>query len=303
MRPISDFIWSIPSSPLEIKDLTDLELVRPRPNGPGGRAFVLNERGDALTRPYRPLDKAPALFRNFAELEVDETAIRDFAAKWGLLGGPARRQLAGVDDLDDPRITPSYWIEFLEDWEWQILWIRHALQLWDAYNSRDAATLARFISVDTEWPYPEDPRPLLAAYHADLRPEARWTTVRQPYKHIMINTLRNHAMSLEADLFEAALYAICMTVNAHLTSAAIVCTGLRTEQPRIELRLSPYGLIGVIWLQLALALEGSKEFRKCTVCRAWYGCSTGQARARRTYCSDKCKMRAYRHRKQKKAVS
>ena len=103
MHPLSDFIWSVPSAPPEIKDLADLESVRPRPQGDSGRAFILEEHFEALTGPYRPLEQAPALFKNFAELEVDEVAIWDFAAKWGLLGGPTRRQLASIDDVDDAR--------------------------------------------------------------------------------------------------------------------------------------------------------------------------------------------------------
>ena len=296
MRPFMDSLWSVPSAPPQIKDLTDLESVRPRPSGDGGRAFVLEEHVEALTRPYNPLEQAPALFKNFAELEVDEMAICDFAVKWGLLGGPVRRQLASIADVDDPP-TPSYWIEFLEEWEWEILWIRHALELWDAYRSKDAATLRTFITVDPEWAYPDEPKPLLASYKADLRSEARWTTSRLPVRSFMINILRDRTPSREVDLFGAALYAICFIVNQHLIPAAAVGMGLRTEHTGIELCIEPNGLIGAIWLQFALAIDGSKDFRRCAVCRTWYACSTGQAKARRTYCSDACKMRAYRNRK------
>jgi hypothetical protein len=233
---------------------------------------------------------------NFAELEVDEATICDFAAKWGLLGGPLRRQLATIADIDDPP-TPSYWVEFLEDWEWEILWIRHAQELWDAYSSKDGATLRRFITVDSEGPFPAEPKPLLATYRANLQSEARWSTGRVPDRSFMINILRDRSPSTEADLFEATLYAICFIVNQHLVPAAAVGTRLRTENTGIELCIAPNGLIGAMWLQFALALDGSKDFRRCAVCRRWYACSTGQAKARRIYCTDACKMRAHRKRK------
>jgi len=107
-----------------------------------------------------------------------------------------------------------------------------------------------------------------------------------PYRFFEINMLRGRTLSPEADLFEAALYAISFVVNNHLVPAASVGTRLRADQPGIELCLAPIGLIGAMWLQFALALDGSVDFRRCVVCRTWFACSTGQAKARRTALSD-----------------
>jgi hypothetical protein len=61
--------------------------------------------------------------------------------------------------------------------------------------------------------------------------------------------------------------------------------------------LSPKTLVSAMWIQLALALEGLANFERCQQCKALIEVTPGSNRPDRKYCSDACRMRAYRKRK------
>ena len=62
-------------------------------------------------------------------------------------------------------------------------------------------------------------------------------------------------------------------------------------------KFSPDSLIGLLWYQLAQAVEGNEEFRQCDDCTTWFRVAPQVARKSRLYCSDACRSRAYRKRK------
>ena len=74
-----------------------------------------------------------------------------------------------------------------------------------------------------------------------------------------------------------------------------------TEDPtRPRLKIEPEDLLATMWLELALAVEGSSNYRPCDVCPTWFEVAPGSGREDKKFCSDACKMRAYRKRKSTK---
>ncbi len=72
----------------------------------------------------------------------------------------------------------------------------------------------------------------------------------------------------------------------------------KTEDPtRPRLRIEPKHLLAAMWLELALAVEGNTNYRPCDVCPTWFEVAPGSGREDKKYCSDACRMRAYRKRK------
>jgi hypothetical protein len=69
------------------------------------------------------------------------------------------------------------------------------------------------------------------------------------------------------------------------------------EGNQARLAIGPHDLHGALWLQLILAVDGAINLRSCVVCSRWFPIQVGKARVDRRYCSDACKMRAYRKRK------
>ena len=66
-----------------------------------------------------------------------------------------------------------------------------------------------------------------------------------------------------------------------------------------KLALEPLSLIAAMWLQLALAVTGEKQFVACKFCRRMFEISTDQSgfRSHREFCTDSCKTMDYRKRK------
>ncbi len=65
------------------------------------------------------------------------------------------------------------------------------------------------------------------------------------------------------------------------------------------LQIVPNTLLGAVWLQLAEAISGYKKHRACAACSNWFEVSPEKFRKSRHYCSEPCRSRAYRSRKDK----
>lgn len=67
--------------------------------------------------------------------------------------------------------------------------------------------------------------------------------------------------------------------------------------PRLCIRTET--LLDALWTQLAQAVDGSQSLRNCVVCKQWFTLRAGHGRSDKEYCSNACRMRAYRKRKAK----
>jgi hypothetical protein len=50
---------------------------------------------------------------------------------------------------------------------------------------------------------------------------------------------------------------------------------------------------------LGAAIDGSESLQNCVECERWFTISAGQGRSDKAYCSNACRMQAYRKRKAK----
>ena len=68
---------------------------------------------------------------------------------------------------------------------------------------------------------------------------------------------------------------------------------------RPQLRTAPMTLLAAMWLQLAMAVAGNKNFVKCKFCEKQIEISTADSgfRSNRVFCSQSCKTNEYRRRK------
>jgi hypothetical protein len=64
-----------------------------------------------------------------------------------------------------------------------------------------------------------------------------------------------------------------------------------------RLCIRPPTLVNALWAQLILAIDGKQNLRTCVQCRKWFTVEAGQGRSDKKYCSDACRMRAYRKRR------
>jgi hypothetical protein len=64
-----------------------------------------------------------------------------------------------------------------------------------------------------------------------------------------------------------------------------------------RLCIRPNSLAYALWAQLLLAIDGNLNLRACVHCRKWFTLEAGRGRSDKEYCSNACRMRAYRKRK------
>ena len=64
-----------------------------------------------------------------------------------------------------------------------------------------------------------------------------------------------------------------------------------------RLCIRPSTLLNALWTQLAQAIDGSESLRTCVECKKWFTIKSGEGRSDKEYCSNACRMRAYRKRK------
>lgn len=64
-----------------------------------------------------------------------------------------------------------------------------------------------------------------------------------------------------------------------------------------RLAIRPHTLLHALWAQLVLAIDGNQNLGACVLCRKWFTLESGRGRSDKEYCSNACRMRAYRKRK------
>jgi hypothetical protein len=94
----------------------------------------------------------------------------------------------------------------------------------------------------------------------------------------------------ESDFFESQLQSeVGIVVSVLLKKDPLGAS------PRLCIR--PSHLRDALWVQLAHAIDGSQSLATCVECKAWFTIPAGRGRSDKQYCSDACRMRAYRKRK------
>ena len=74
--------------------------------------------------------------------------------------------------------------------------------------------------------------------------------------------------------------------------------GYSDGDERVTLSLVLENLNQAMWMQFLRAINRAINFRECRICGTWFEVSLDVARKSRRFCHDKCKMKAYRLRKQ-----
>lgn len=70
------------------------------------------------------------------------------------------------------------------------------------------------------------------------------------------------------------------------------------DQGTMGLRIVPKNLLGAMWLQFGEAIDSTRKFDRCKQCNSWFAISKSE-RTNRLFCSDACKSKHYRKRKER----
>jgi hypothetical protein len=225
---------------------------------------------------YLPFAEFSALFRDFADTATTPEGILAFANQYGLLGFPPRRALV---PSDQPKMFVMIKGEMLKDWIQQIQAMRNATTLWDMIRSDKRADLAKIIS----WQQSREER-VAGWYHGiQLIPGVPDTCTSDDVITPALSLLRNW-------------------INDFLVTTVSPRMQFEPARRELGLRLLPSTLLAALWLQLARAVSGNRDFHVCKKCGRWFELSNLQSEhrtVRRLFCTDACKSADYRDSKKK----
>jgi hypothetical protein len=252
-----------------------------------------------------PLVTHNALYRTFARLSPNRDGVIQFANEHGNLGLPRPVPLPAPATPGRP---PLAWVEILPDWQREIDEFRRAVEVWDMLRDGDAAGLSRLIrwrsgdepdrlpmGPEEGWFYENGPEPG-AFVGSDAaggdQPPHRWVA-----KRIQVEP----GLCQPGDPLTPGLLLLGGWINEHLKIHTSPRVRLDRAVGKLVLRIVPKNLLGAMWLQFAHSIDGNKEHRSCKECGNWFEISSEDdgRTARKTFCSDPCKSRDYRRRKER----
>jgi hypothetical protein len=260
--------------------------------------LVPKDTGGRKLAPYRPLSDFQflGLFRVFSEVKLSREAILAFADEYGALGITR----PGYINYEWP---PDREGETLNDWVWQIEKMRQAIKVWDLLQAGDHKGLSRFI----RWGHRVSPGgiPNSGPYWWFYRshPDTIVPNVEPPGVPAWPGERTDEMLAIPnlcevSDLVTPAGLFLSKWVTQSLQGAVSPEIKYDKEHRRLNLQIVPKTLLAALWLQFAKAIDTDKTYRRCKACPRWFEVSAGKSRTDRLFCSDPCKSRDYRAKKQ-----
>lgn len=234
---------------------------------------------------YDPLAEYPTLYRDFAALDPTEEAYAKFASTYGDLG-------VGVMVMEDGPVAA--WDPFCR-WRTAHSNVRPVVDVLNAIEAEDSAALSKwFIRAPTGFRYErEDPTFGSAlgwvTIQDELRPYVwRWVTEAPSNTEALLRIARAWVQDRIND-------ALGGTRQVGTKASARVV--FDSDREKMTIRVVPETLIGAIWFQCARVLALNPTFRSCAHCGKWFELSPDTRRRQSIYCSNRCKVAAYRAKK------
>ena len=285
--------------------------------------------GAGARRDYRPLGDVPTLFVEFADTPGTFSDLAAFANRFGSLGGDAEVEFSmrtvegGTARL---RGEPFFWwLDFAAE-------VRLAIELWAASKRRTSRGFGgRVERTDDGDVFLAIPPP--SGHDQDLGARSAVASVPMDKLHGLAQAGRNaeiaafwkDQLACDASVWNdlggknlvsskqfhperaqavkgaspsaLASFAFADLINAGLEGRVSPLVDWSRDDRAHHLRLAPNSLLGAIWLQFAMAADENRSYERCSSCDGWFEISPGHGRPDKTYCSNACRMRAYRKRK------
>ena len=233
---------------------------------------------------YAPFDKQTGLFRTFATLR-SEAEIIAFANRFGPLGADLSTAIVHVEAEEPLKMgTFLYWAEPIEHWLAEAADMASVVSLWDLIQAGDRAVFTAQLTRETA-------RLRIKTGAPDGKHlEQNWVLAKKADNPDRFQEVANTG---EQDW---PLLLLAQWINRGTQGRTDLGLGLSAEKG-LSSTLMPKGLIGALWQQASLSIDGHVDFLKCRECSDWFGISAEEARPDKRFCSNACRMRAYRKRK------
>lgn len=285
-----DVSWASIDNP----EIVDGSLVVP----PIGDEAIWHLRGNA----YFPLEDqaCSGLFREFGEMEYTPIGVEEFAWKYGHLGlTPPWEEENSMTSQREP-----LWRWYLESYA-----MKGLVDLWDEIQEGDSEVLEqRFDSIhdmmqikvlDENLPLvkmldKEVPLDVLSSEaEVELQNNPKYwekETFTDPRETLGLN-----GMLIRMNPKRTCTLALNRRLNRFLDWKMKIVLGKDQKQTLVG---DPQSLLNMMWYQFARSMERGAQFRKCDHCGIWFELTTTRGRSERAYCSNSCRQKAYRARKE-----
>lgn len=253
--------------------------------------FLVERAVGERTRVYHPLVHHPTLFKEFAALERTEAAFAAFAGAYGPLG---------VGHLLDEPVQTGQTGEPLSRWWEERARLRAVVYVLDAIQALDATTLERCVELrDTSAKFrlemSADVGMLTAGELASADAVRPWL-----WKFALDAGTRTERLARLASGWVQEAINESIDASRNDGEAVVPIRILfNHEEEGFTQHVAPRTLLAALWFQCARVLTEHPEFKKCEHCGKWFELSPDARRRNSKYCSDRCKVAAYRIRKTK----
>lgn len=265
--------------------------------------------GNTKRNAYEPYEEASGLFREVAVLEPKPEAISDFVRSYGpltygrlyvpvdfngRLPRPPKAVSLGVlnGDKRKPEAIEALqcvtnWVmagavqgDSLSLWRETIREVKVLVTIWDAIGQRDQKALERYVRLETK--------------KADT-----FSSILDDDGEVVDGPRRFTDDDLsDLTLIQAAECSLTSVLSRHINNGISLTMYPPESRKRGQLAAVPSNLYHAIWLQFVLAVNGSKKFGACEVCGRPFEISPQVARTNRKLCSNACKAKAHRRRRE-----
>ena len=234
-------------------------------------------KSEAARTPYDPIHESPVLFREFADLDCTAGNVLQFIEQYGPLG------------IDHDR---TEFCEGLPHWEGETQLMRLAIRLWEALRSGHATQAVQELRT---WPVKDSDHRVVTSLVFDQYGEHDDLELLFGGPSLRIALVEPGAT--EREIVQAALSGLISRQFVRHDVQPGLFPNSSAYGAGLRLSFEAPNLIALLWLQLALAIDGNREYRTCPVCGNWWDAT--DARAHKKVCSDKCRAKkSYRERKE-----
>ena len=238
---------------------------------------------------YAPFDSQTGLFHAFAAVKSEADAIA-FANRFGPLGADLSIAIVDVVPEEPWKMrTDLYWAEPIEKWLAEARDMARAISLWELIQSGSPGVFTAKLTRSAARLKIKTGSPL----HKHIAKD--WVLAKKTENP---ERFRQITESDEKDWPRVLLEQWVNRGTGGRTDF-----GLGLSDKSLGAAQTPRGLIGALWQQATLAIDGHVDFLQCRQCRDWFGISAEHARPEKLFCSNACRMRAYRKRKKDRKAS
>lgn len=228
-------------------------------------------------RRYPVFRTETGLFLEFASTSPTMDGVREFASRYGRLGGGFGVPVGPEGSIGEPLMA----------WYNEIARLQELVELWRAARGIDSRIAldrvirwrgnyaVAYVSPESSKKYGFRRSAVIAS--AEFQPE-------------VLSSLK------PGDCVRPAWLFLQESVNATLRDLNVCPKLLWNRSDRageLGFYLSPSSLLGGMWLQFAYAIARDPKFGRCGQCRRWFEFTNGK-RSDAKYCGDACRSRAYR---------